>query len=70
MNLQQNSCMTCMHRHEHQCRRYPPHVTAIVVPEKTAMGGLQPRVQYAAAFPQAEEGLWCGEWAAEFKAAH
>lgn len=63
------TCMNCLHRHEAQCRRYPPQVTAMVVPSQNAVGQLVPAIQVLGAWPQADEASWCGEWAGKFRLA-
>lgn len=66
--MNQNTCMTCMHRHEDQCRRFPPQVSSFTVPVNTFQGpGLQ--VQSIGAFPRADETTWCAEWAGVYKLA-
>lgn len=62
------TCMNCMHRHENQCRRYPPQVTALLTPTQDALGRQGMQVLRAGAWPEATEAHWCGEWAGVFKA--
>ena len=38
MTTREQTCANCMHRHENQCRRYPPQVTVLMVPVQDALG--------------------------------
>lgn len=61
------TCTTCMHRHENQCRRYPPQVTVLMVPVKDALGRMAAQLGSKGAWPEAAADSWCGEWAGTYQ---
>ena len=68
MTNARNTCMTCLHRHEDQCRLNPPQVTIIPIPVQTLQG---PGFNFNAisGWPQAVEAHWCAQWAGQYKLA-
>ena len=57
------SCHHCRYRHEDECRRYPPHVSVVMIPTKTALSGMQLEPSPGAAFPNIADDPFCGEFA-------
>jgi hypothetical protein len=66
----ERSCKHCNHRHENECRRFPPQVSVIMMPVQSVIGQgpkLQPNP--VCTFPMVEDDLWCGEYAVKLSMA-
>lgn len=67
------SCKSCRHSNVSaegenvsiSCRRYPPTVMYVPIPQKSLVGG-PPNVGWmtASGFPTVLDSMWCGEWQA------
>lgn len=65
---QLNTCDNCTHREGEECRRYPPTVSVVMIPQKSVMAaGMQLQPSPVSAFPVVQPHLWCGEWAGGFQ---
>ena len=63
------SCHSCKHRKEDECRRYPPHVSVVMMPTQTALSGMQLQPSPVAAFPNIADDSYCGEYEVKFSMA-
>lgn len=57
------TCATCIHHFQSECRRFPPQVSVIMVPQRNVLAA-QTQIQPTpvACFPQVTPDLSCGEW--------
>jgi len=60
------SCSSCKHRKEDECRRFPPQVSVVMIPNQTALSGMQLQPSPVAAFPNIADDSYCGEYSVKF----